>query len=149
MTVGTGATAGGLAPWADRTGRGLMVFAAVATLVAFANGVRIMVDVPDDRLLSEGWRTFAYLVFAGLMALLAAAPRGHSGVWELVLLHKIAVTVFAFSIGDVPEAQTTGLIDLGLVATTGVAYVLCRGWYSWRTITPEPARDGQPARAAG
>jgi hypothetical protein len=149
MTVGTGATVGGPAPWADRTGRGLMIFAAIATLVAFADGIRIMLDVPDDRLLSEGWRTFGYLVFAGLMALLAAAPRRQPGLWELLLLHKIAVTVFAFSNADLPDAQTTGLIDLGLVVTTALAYVLCRGWSSWRTTTPEPAGGESAARAAG
>ena len=40
MTVGTGVSAAVSrpAPWADRTGRGLMAFDAVATLVAFADG---------------------------------------------------------------------------------------------------------------
>jgi peptidoglycan/LPS O-acetylase OafA/YrhL len=139
MTVGAdvSATVGRPAPWADRTGRGLVAFDAVATLVAFADGVMKMGDMPDDRLLTEAWRTFAYLVFAGLWALLAVAPRRQRGLWELVLLHKIVFTVFAFAmIGDVPEAQTTGLIDLGLVVTTGLAYVLCRGWYAWRTTAP-------------
>ena len=150
MTVGAGvsATVGRPAPWADRTGRGLMAFDAVATLVAFADGILRMGDVPDDRLLTEAWRTFAYLVFAGLWAILATAPRRQPGLWELVLLHKVVFTAFAFTmVGDVAEAQTTALIDLALVVTTALAYVLCRGWYAWRTAAPEPASDGRPTRS--
>ncbi|MDH2425909.1 hypothetical protein [Sphaerisporangium sp. TRM90804] len=151
MTVRTGVpvTDDAPAPRAERIGRGLMVFAAIATLVAFVDGVMKTPGMPDDRLMSEGWRTFAYLVFAGLLALLAAEPRRHRGVWELVLLQKIAVTVFAFMISHVPEALTTGLIDLALVVTVGVAYVLCRGWYAWRPAAPEPAGHRRPVPAAG
>lgn len=70
-------------------------------------------------------------------------------MWELVLLHKTAITVFAFAVGDVPDVRTTGLIDLGVVLTAGLAYVLCRGWYAWRTTAPEPVSAGRPAHAAG
>ncbi|MBT2227178.1 hypothetical protein [Nonomuraea sp. NEAU-A123] len=124
------------ATWADRTGRALMAVDAVATLVAFAGGVMNMVNASDDRLMVEGWRTFGYLVFAGMWAMLALRPRRHPGFWELILLQKILVTIWAFAIGAVPEAQTASFIDLGLVVTTILAYVLCRGWYAWRTTLP-------------
>jgi len=119
--------------WPDRIGRGLMVLATLATFVAFADGVRRMSVVSNDRLWVEGWRTFAYLVFAGMCALLAAGPRAQRGVWELLLGHKTALVVFAAMVGNIPEARLAGFVDLWLVATVGLAYVLCRGWEGWRT----------------
>lgn len=139
----------GPSPRADRIGRGLMALNAVLTLGAFADGVRVMVSAPDDRLVVEIWRTFAYVVFAGLWALIAAWPRRVPGVWELVLFQKFAITVYYFAIGDVPHAQTAALVDLWLVSTTALAYVLCRGWDSWSTVTSSPGSNGQPARTAG
>jgi len=89
--------------------------------------------VSNDRLWVEGWRTFAFLVFGGMCSLLAAGPRAQRGVWELLLGHKIALVVFAAVVGNIPEARLAGFVDLGLVVTVGLAYVLCRGWEGWRT----------------
>lgn len=134
------------APWADRIGRGLMALDAVATLVAFAGGLAIMAEVSDDRALTEAWRTSAYIVFAGLWALLAIAPRRQWGLWEMLLLQKGAITAYAFVMSDLPDAQSTAVIDLILTVTTLAAYVLCRGWQAWRSGAPEPASG---ARLAG
>lgn len=124
---------------ADRIGRGLMWINFAATIVAFADGVNRMLNASDDRLWVEGWRTFAYLVFAGLFALIALRPRGQRGLWEVILGHKTALVVFAVVFGDVPEARLAGLIDFGLVLLTVSAYVLCRGWRAWRTTAPRRA----------
>ncbi|GAA3410644.1 hypothetical protein [Streptosporangium vulgare] len=135
MNVGTDVSAAVRrpAPWADRIGRTLMALDAVATLVAFAGGVMIMISVSDDRVITEAWRTFAYIVFAGLWAILAIAPRRQWGLWELLLLQKGAITVYSFTMWDMPDASSTALIDLAVTVTTAAAYVLCRGWYAWRT----------------
>ncbi|MEU8379871.1 hypothetical protein [Streptosporangium sp. NPDC048865] len=136
MTVGAdvSTTARQPAPWADRIGRGLMALNAAATLVPFAGGIMVMIadSVSDDRVITEAWRTFAYIVFAGLWAVLAVAPRRQWGLWELLLFQKGAITVYAFAMWDMPDAPTTAFIDLTVTATTAVAYVLCRGWYAWR-----------------
>jgi len=132
MNVQTG-TVAAPASWPDRIGRGLMVLVTLSTLLAFADGVRRMSVVSNDRLWVEGWRTFAFLVFGGMCALLAVGPRAQRGVWELLLGHKIALVVFAAVVGDIPEARLAGFVDLGLVVTVGLAYVLCRGWEGWRT----------------
>jgi uncharacterized BrkB/YihY/UPF0761 family membrane protein len=64
----------------DTAGRGVMVLTALSTLVAFADGLRRMHAASDDRLWIEGWRTFGYVVFAGLFAVLAARPRRSPGI---------------------------------------------------------------------
>ena len=43
----------------------------------------------------ETWRAYGLVVFAGLFALLAWNPLGHRGLWELVIAHKVALTVTA------------------------------------------------------
>lgn len=39
------------------------------------------------------WRAYGLVVFAGLFALLARRPHGHRGVRELVIFHKVALTI--------------------------------------------------------
>jgi hypothetical protein len=133
-----------IAPWADRTGRTLLAIDAVATLGAFAQGIPRIVDAADEHVLTEAWRTLAYLVFAGMWALLAMAPRRQRGMWELILLHKVAFTVIAIVLIDVPEGVQSVIIDGFVSVTTAIAYFLCRGWYTWRPRTAEPVRTTQP-----
>jgi len=96
---------------ADRIGRGLLVLAALSTVGAFVLGITLMMDAPDSRIWVEAWRTSAFLVFAGLFAMLASAPRAHRGLWELVLGQRISLVVMAAALGDVNEARASGLID--------------------------------------
>jgi hypothetical protein len=116
----------------DRIGRVLLAICAIATLGAFAQGIQIMSGVSDERILTEAWRTFAYIIFAGLWAMLAISPRGFRGVWELLFAHKIAITLFAVAVIDKPGAVQHVIVDGTLVVVTGIAYVLCRGWLTWQ-----------------
>ncbi|ANY07887.1 hypothetical protein [Pseudonocardia sp. HH130630-07] len=126
-------------PWADRTGRLLLAVCALATLGAFADGINRILAAPDEYALTEFWRTTAYLVFAGLWAMLALRPRGQRGVWELVLLQKGLVTAHALLNLDLPYAVRSAWIDGLLVVATVAAFVLCRGWLTWR-----PGAAGAP-----
>ncbi|MEK8104647.1 hypothetical protein NKG94_04610 [Micromonospora sp. M12] len=125
---------------ADLVGRGLAALAALATGVAFVNGVLLSINAADDRLFIEGWRVSSFGIFAALFALLAIRPRQTAGVWEIVLAGKAALVVFGALIGDVPEARLSAIIDFGLVAVVAAAYVLCRGWLAWRPATTNPTR---------
>lgn len=125
---------------ADLVGRGLAALAALATGVAFVNGVLLSINAADDRLFIEGWRVSSFGIFAALFALLAIRPRQTAGVWEIVLAGKAALVVFGALIGDVPEARLSAIIDFGLVAVVATAYVLCRGWLAWRPATTNPTR---------
>ena len=150
MQVKTAAPTGrGPTALADKIGRWLLVLATLSTIVAFINGVTLMRDAPDSRIWVEAWRTSAFLVFAGVFAILAAAPRAQRGLWELVIGQKTALVVMAAAMGDVREARVAGLTDLGLVLVVVAAYVLCRGWYGWRTSAAEPAGGHSAARLVG
>lgn len=140
----------GPARWAYQTGRTLLALDAVATLGAFVDGIRRVSQAADAQIMMEFWVTTAYLVFAGLWALLAWAPHKYRGIWELILVQKIAVTAFAFALIDKPDAVRNTLSDTSLVVTTIAAYVLCRGWYTWRKAgTAGAANTGQLVGSVG
>ncbi len=139
MTATTAAPTGAPPRAADLAGRALLSLCALSTAAAFADGVTRVAAAPAEWVLTEFWRTAAYLVFAGMWALLAVRPRSQRGMWELILLHKMLVTIHALLLLDLPGAAQTAWVDGVLVAATLVAWVLCRGWLAWRR-SPAPGR---------
>ncbi|MFJ1767485.1 hypothetical protein ACIOD2_44665 [Amycolatopsis sp. NPDC088138] len=117
----------------DLVGRGLLLLASLATVGAGIRGIVYMTQVSDDRVWIESWRMTAFMLVAGLFALLAWTPRAQRGVWELLFAQKAVLVVIAVALGDVPEAREAGFVDFGLVVILVVSYLLCRGWESWRT----------------
>lgn len=122
----------------DLVGRALMGVNVVLTLGAFAGGLVALADAEESRLMVEGWRTFGYLAFAGMWAMLALAPRRVPAIWELVIVSKALVTAWAIAILGAPEAGTAAVIDSWLVVSTVFAYIVCRGWISWRLVRTQP-----------
>ena len=139
-------TTGRPAHGADLTGRTLMAVTGISTLIPFVNGISRVADAPEAYMLTEFWRTTAYLVFAGLWGLLAWTPRRQPGIWELLLIQKTAVSLFALVNLGATDSVRDSISDSSLVVATAVAYVLCRGWQAWRpqdeATTPTP---GSPA----
>lgn len=127
----------------DLIGRGLMALNSAVTFAVFINGFFLMAEAGDDRLMVEGWRTFGYFVFSALWALLAYRPR-HVPVWELVILHKVAAAALAFTILDTTEGRQSSITDSSVAALTIFAYIVCRGWQSWRVLQ----RRDAPANVA-
>ena len=120
---------------ADRIGRVLMALMGVTAALVFATSALMLGDVPEDRFIVEGWRAFGFAVFAGIWLILAAWPRRTPGLWELLIVHKSALTVLAFVAWGAPETQEVVFVDLALTVLTVLAYVLCRGWQAWYGIT--------------
>ncbi|MFD3916126.1 hypothetical protein [Streptomyces sp. NPDC058603] len=127
----------------DRIGRVLMALNSAVTFAVFINGLFLMADASDDRMMVEGWRTFGYLVFSAMWAMLAYRPRQVPAIWEMVIFHKVAATVLAFTILDTTEGMQSSITDTTVAALTIFAYIVCRGWQSWRAIR----RDDAPANA--
>ncbi|MFI1221289.1 MULTISPECIES: hypothetical protein [unclassified Streptomyces] len=118
----------------DRIGRGLMALNSAVTFAVFVNGLFLMADASDDRMMVEGWRTFGYLVFSAMWAMLAYRPRQAPAIWEMVIFHKVAAAVLAFTILDTTEGAQSSITDTTVAALTIFAYVVCRGWESWRVL---------------
>jgi len=116
----------------DRIGRLILAFVVLLTLVAFADGLRRTSIANVDCIWVQTWRTFVYVVFAGLFAILALRPRSSPGVWELTFGHKIAVVLVGLWLGEtILEVSLAVKIDFLLVVLIATAWVLCRGWLSW------------------
>lgn len=83
----------------------------------------------------EAWRTYGFLVFAGLFVLLAVRPRHYAGAWELVIFHKGATSVTAALVGGRAAAASTAAVVDGVLATmTMVAYFLAKGYAGWARL---------------
>jgi hypothetical protein len=126
--------------WTERCGRGLMLLAALGALGAFAGGIGALESAGPERFWVESWRTYGFLVFAGLFALLAWRPTGAPLVWELVFLHKAAMAGSWHYNSGAREAAMAGPVDLGLGLATLAAWLLTCGWRSWRA----QSRDAMP-----
>ncbi|MEV6419268.1 hypothetical protein [Streptomyces sp. NPDC051662] len=124
----------------DLIGRGLMALNSAVTFAVFINGFFLMADASDDRMMVEGWRTFGYLVFSAMWAMLAYRPRQVPAIWELVIFHKVAASILAYTILDTTEGMQSSITDSSVAVLTIFAYVVCRGWRSWRVLKPAVPR---------
>ena len=115
----------------DRVGRILFGLLSASTLIAFADGISLASAAGPDTFFMQWWRTLAYLVFAAIFALLALRPRSTPGMWEIVLIQKVAITVIGYLNINAAEAPRDSTVDLYLVVLMVPAWILCRGWLSW------------------
>jgi hypothetical protein len=125
-------------PGRDRIAKVMVWLAAVGAASSAVAAVAAVWDADGGTKVVETWRAYGLVVFAGLFVLLALAPRGYRGVWELVILHKVALTLTALlysAHGDIADTATIiawdGTVSVLLVG----AYVLARGWTAspaWR-----------------
>lgn len=117
----------------DRAAMGLMLLAALGALLAFVGSVGTAMTASPDAVVAESWRMYGFLIFAGLFVLLALRPRRYPGVWELVIFHKVAVSVTAATLveGGAVGASSTAVADGVLAVATFTAYLLSRGHAGW------------------
>ncbi|MEV4620133.1 hypothetical protein AB0J74_15675 [Asanoa sp. NPDC049573] len=129
----------------DRAARVLLGLAAVGAAGAALTAAGTVLDADGATTVVETWRAYGLVVFTGLFVLLAISPRGYRGVWELVIFHKVAMTVtallYAAHGGIADTAAIIGWDGSVSVLLVG-AYVLARGW----TAAPNWRRDPRPAR---
>ncbi len=109
-----------------------MAIASVAAAAAAVTSLNAAANADPDVLMLETWRGAGLAVFAGLFALLAYRPRHYAGVWELVALNKLTLTVVALTYGSgATDADEVALYDGILSVVLVAAYLLCRGWRAW------------------
>lgn len=111
--------------------RVLLVLASVSALAAGVSTIGAPFAAPPETRIVEAWRMFGLLFFGGVFALLAWRPHGYRGVWELAILHKVALVVVAavFLAGAGAAGAVEALVADGiLVVVLVAAYLLARGW---------------------
>jgi hypothetical protein len=83
----------------------------------------------------EIWRFAGFVLFSGLFALLAYRPLHYAGVWELVIVNKLALTIVALTYAsDADGAGEVALVDGVLTGVLFAAYLLSRGWRAWSNV---------------
>jgi hypothetical protein len=113
----------------------LMLLSAVGAVFSFVFSIGPALGASPETQVVEVWRSYGYLVFAGLFVLLAIWPRHYPGVWELAIFHKGALTITALTlISGALDTASIVLFD-GLVAVfLIVSYVLTRAYTSWTRL---------------
>jgi hypothetical protein len=115
----------------DRMARVLLAVASVGALASALLAAGEVASADGATKMALTWQAYGLVVFAGLFALLARRPRGYRGVWELVIFHKVALTVTAAAYAAHGGIDGTGavLVGDGIVSALLItAYVLARGW---------------------
>lgn len=122
-----------------RVVRVLMAVAAASAMAAAGSTIPVVADAGASVLMVETWRLYGFLTFAGLFALLGWRPLRYPGLWEIVIVNKLLLTVtaggYALGLvgpGDVDGAAAAFVWDGGLTVVLLAAYVTCRGWRAWR-----------------
>ncbi|GIH18597.1 hypothetical protein [Rugosimonospora africana] len=130
-----------------RVAQVLLWLAAVAAAASAVTAFGGVASAGGSTKVVETWRAYGFVVFAGLFALLALRPRGYRGMWELVILNKVALTVTAVFYAAHGGIADTGTIigwDGGLSVVLVVAYVLT----VWSGST-RPAPRGDTEQSSG
>jgi hypothetical protein len=112
----------------------LMLVAALGALYALITSIGVAAASGPDTQQVEWWRVFGFLMFTGLFVLLAFWPRRYPGLWELLILDKAALTVVEAVLikNNAADAVTTAEADGILTVILLAAYLLSRGYRSWR-----------------
>jgi hypothetical protein len=119
----------------DRIAPVLLVLAAIGAVLAVAGAIEAVANATPTTRVVETWRMLGFGTFAGIFLLLAYRPRIYAGIWELAILNKLALTVFAFSYGSQVDGATTALVADGAITLMLLAaYVLSRGWQAWSAV---------------
>jgi hypothetical protein len=103
----------------------------VAAAVAAVSDLPTVLAAGRGSAVVETWRLYGFVLFTGLFAWLAVRPRGHRGIWELVIANKLALTVTGIAFvwhGGVTGAAGVVTWDGLLTAVLVAAYVVGQCW---------------------
>ena len=123
-----------VATWRDRVATGLMLLATLGAFFSFVTSINTIATSSPSTQVVEIWRMYGFLVFTGLYVLLAFWPRRSAGIWELVILDKVALGITGLVLlgRGVADAQTILIFDGSLAVITFVAYLLAKGYAGWK-----------------
>ncbi len=116
--------------------RWILLLCALSAFVAFVGGFADVFASANDQKIVELWRLFGFIVFAGIFVLLALKPTRYVGIWELVIFHKLAMTVSAIFLiqESVEGAGVVAWVDGSLAVLLIVSYFLTKSYAAWNTF---------------
>lgn len=119
----------------DRVAAGLMLIGALGAAYSCVSSVGRVLAADQATQQGEAWRMVGFALFAALFTLLAFRPRRTPWLWELLIANKLALTIIeALLISrHAADAVATTVADGILVVFMIAAYILSRGYASWRT----------------
>src|SRR5690554_1670728 len=104
-------------------------------LAAAATCIQLVKDVGPETRVVEICRFAGFVLFSGLFPLRAYRPLHYAGVWELVIVNKLALTIAALTYAsDAVGAGEVALVDGILTGVLLAAYVLSQGWRAWSYV---------------
>jgi hypothetical protein len=120
----------------DQIAKVLLLLCALGAFISFFLNIENVAAVDSATKVVEIWRLYGFLVFTGLFVLLAIYPRRYAGVWELVILHKAAVSItIPLLIKNItPDIQSIAITDGVLVILVLMAYILTKGYSAWGAL---------------
>jgi hypothetical protein len=113
-----------------------------AARAAAAASTPVVRDAEPDKPLAEIRQFSSFVLFGGLFALLAYRPLHYAGIWDQVIVNKLALIIRALTYAS--DADKTGgvaLVDGILPVVPLAAYVLSRGCRAWSDVTRFQARE--------
>jgi hypothetical protein len=113
---------------------GLMLFAALGAVYAFITAIGVAMSAGAATQQVEWWRVFGFLLFTCIFVMLAIWPYQYPGLWEIVIVNKAALTIVEVLLigGNAENALSTAVADGILTIILIAAYVLNKGYISWR-----------------
>jgi hypothetical protein len=119
----------------DRLALGLMLLSALGALYGFVSSVGMVTGASLAMQQVEAWRMIGFLMFSGVFVLLGLWPRRYPYLWELIIANKVALTlVQLILISRATNAMTDGVVDAAVSVFLILAYILSRGYKSWRRV---------------
>ncbi|UUZ81799.1 hypothetical protein LJK88_45770 [Paenibacillus sp. P26] len=119
---------------AMKIAKGIMWFCAIGAFAAFFTGFESAFSSENDHRIVELWRLLGFIVFTALFILLALRPSQYPGIWEVVIFHKLAMSVISFNLlrDQVPDAGSVAIVDGILAVLLITAYFLSKSYTLWR-----------------
>lgn len=110
-----------------------MIIVALGALYAFVTSISVALSANLETQQVEWWRVFGFLFFSVLFLLLGLRPRSYPGIWELVILDKLILTVteYILAVHNATNAYSAMGADAILVVFILISYFLSKGYLNW------------------
>src|SRR3989442_12763646 len=117
----------------DRIALVLMLLGALGAVYAAVASIGEVTSAGAATQQVYAWRMVSFTMFAAVFALLGIWPRRYPYLWEINIIHKIALTLVSLIlINQASHAVPNGVVDGILSVLLIAAYLLTRGYQATR-----------------